>query len=154
MRLYLVQHGEATDKEIDPARPLSEKGKTDVSKIAKFLKEKKLNVESIWHSTKRRAIQTAQILAESIIPKEGIIEKQGLAPNDPLDKLYQELTRENKDLMIVGHLPFLQKLSSLLLTNSENYKVIAFSPGGVICLEREDGGNWHLIWAITPELIK
>lgn len=48
----------------------------------------------------------------------------------------------------------MQKLSSLLLTNSENYKVIAFSPGGVICLEREDGGNWHLIWAITPELIE
>jgi len=154
MRLYLAQHGEAVSKEIDPARPLSEKGKTDVSKIAKFLKEKGIRPDIIWHSTKKRAIQTAQILAESITPKEEIIEKHGLAPNDPVDKLHQELSSENKDLMIIGHLPFLQKLISLLLTGSEIREVVGFSPGGVICFEREDGGSWHLIWAITPELIK
>ena len=152
MRLYLVQHGEAMAEEVDPARPLSEKGKTDVSKIAKFLKEKNIKADIIWHSTKKRAIQTAQILAEFIKPEQGTTERQGLAPNDPVDKLHQELTRENKDLMIVGHLPFLQKLSSLLLTGSENCKVTTFSPGGVICFEQEDG-SWHLMWAITPDLI-
>ncbi len=34
MRLYLVQHGEAVTKAVDPDRPLSEQGRADVERLA------------------------------------------------------------------------------------------------------------------------
>ena len=36
MRLYLVQHGEAKKVEEDPLRPLSEKGREDIQRVAKY----------------------------------------------------------------------------------------------------------------------
>lgn len=155
MKLYLVRHGEAVSEDIDPTRPLSEKGKADTLKVAGFLRAAGIQkVGSIWHSTKARAIQTARIFAETMAHKECLVEKEGLAPNDPPDKLPEELSAQETDLMIVGHLPFLQKLISLLLVGSESHKVVSFHQGGVVCLECKGDGKWWLLWAIAPELIK
>ena len=153
MKLYLAQHGEAMPKEIEPARPLTEKGKSDVYKVAKFLNEKAIKVDIIWHSTKTRAIQTARIFSEVVETKEGIKEKEGLMPNDSVNNIRDELSTEERNLMIVSHLPFLQKLASLLLVKSESYEIIGFCQGGVVCLERKDEDRWHLIWAITPHMV-
>lgn len=151
MRLYLVQHGEAYPEQVNSARPLTEKGREDVLKVAKFLEKADVEVDTIWHSTKTRAIQTAEILAQAVKAKE-IEQKEGLAPNDPATMLKDELVKREKDLMIVGHLPFLQKLASLLLTGSESQDLIAFCQGGVVCLELKPEG-WQIAWMITPELI-
>ncbi len=150
MRLYLVQHGEATSKETDPNRPLTGKGKKDVSRMAKFLKRAGTKVIATWHSEKLRAIQTAQILGKAVSVE--IVKQGGLAPNDPVDKWLEELNTRVKDVMIVGHLPFLQKLVSLLLVEDESSRLITFRPGGVVCLEREEG-KWSLIWMVPPELV-
>ena len=37
MRLFLVQHGNALTKDMDPERGLSESGKQDVANVAAFL---------------------------------------------------------------------------------------------------------------------
>lgn len=150
MKLYLVQHGEATSKETDPNRPLIKKGKEDVSRMAKFLKKKGIRVIATWHSGKLRAIQTAQILGEAVSVE--IIKQEGLAPNDPVDKWLEELNTRVKDVIIVGHLPFLQRLASLLLVGDESSQIIAFRPGGVVCLEREEE-KWSLVWIVPPELV-
>ena len=71
-------------------------------------------------------------------------EKQGLGPNDPFDWLAKELAQQNSDLMVVGHLPFLQSLASLLLTGSDAADLIHFQAGGVVCLERVSFGAWQL----------
>jgi len=34
MKLYLVQHGEANSKAEDPQRPLAERGRGDVARVA------------------------------------------------------------------------------------------------------------------------
>lgn len=151
MRLYLVQHGEATPKETDPNRPLTGKGKKDVSRMAKFLKEKGIRVIATWHSEKLRAIQTAQILGKAVAVE--IVKQGGLAPNDPVDKWLEELNTRVKDVMIVGHLPFLQRLASLLLVGDESSWLITFRPGGVVCLEREEE-KWSLVWMMPPELVE
>lgn len=113
MKLYLVQHGEATTNEVNPSRPLTEKGKQDVSNTAKFLKSAGIKVDIIWHSTKTRAMETAHIMTKELLPKEGTQQRDGLAPNDLVNKWAEEIVSQNKDLMIVGHLPFLQRLTSL-----------------------------------------
>lgn len=154
MKLYLVQHGESVPEEIDPKRPLTENGRADVSKAARFLKDAEVQINIIWHSTKLRAEQTAELISEVIKPSRGVEERIGLAPNDPVDKIKDELLKEENDLMIVGHLPFLWKLISLILLGNGSYNIISFRQGGVVCLEKKPEGNWFLIWAIVPELIK
>ena len=46
MSVYLVQHGDSVSKDVDLARPLSEKGRRDVEKVADFLEveDNKLNL--------------------------------------------------------------------------------------------------------------
>ena len=154
MRLYLIQHGEAFSKEENPERPLTEKGKKDVAKTAEFLKQSDIKIDIIYHSAKRRAKETAIIVAEKLLPKEGAKEKEGLTPNDPVDKIFDELSSESRDLMIAGHLPFLQKLTSLALTGSESQEIVSFQQGGAVSLERTEEGSWRLIFAIIPDLLK
>lgn len=150
MRLYLIQHGLSLPEEKDPEKPLSPEGKEQTQKIAEFLKTKSLKVDSIWHSPKSRAIQTAEIISNSIFCSE-IKERNDLNPLDPVEKFPDEIKSLNKNLMIVGHLPFLQKLASLLLSGSETNQFISFKNSGVVCLESTD--IWKIAWMITPELI-
>ena len=153
MKLYLVQHGEATSKDVDPKRPLTQRGIQDVTKTANFLNKSGAGIDIIWHSEKTRAIETAKIIAKELSPRECVQQKEGLAPNDPAKKIFDKILSAEKDLMIVGHLPFLQKLASLALFNSESPGIIGFRQGGVVCLERKETGAWELIIAIPPDLL-
>ena len=64
MRLYLVQHGEAKSKTEDPQRPLTERGREDVARVAAFAASAGLQVGQIRHSGKRRAEETALYCAQ------------------------------------------------------------------------------------------
>lgn len=155
MKLYLVQHGECVAEEVDPSRPLTEPGKADVEKMANFLKRAGISIEIIWHSTKLRAKQTAHLLGEILLPSQGIWEKEGLAPNDPVDPVKEEILNQGlENLMIVGHLPLLSKLVSLFLTGSETHPVVRFRQGGIVCLEQDEKGNWAITWMMIPDLLK
>lgn len=154
MKLYLVQHGEAEEKEISPDRPLTEKGGKDSSKTAEFLKSAGITLDVIWHSTKTRARETASIFREALSPGEGTMEKEGLSPNDPAENVFNEITLGKKDIMIVGHLPFLEKLASRALFGSEEYKAIKFNMGGVLCLEENKEGKWQLAFEVIPALLR
>jgi len=153
MQVYLVQHGEATSVEVNPERPLTEKGKADVGKIARFLKNSDIKLDAIWHSTKLRAKQTAEIIAEAIKPEQGIQQKENLAPLDTINKACQAINELRMNLMIVGHLPFLPKLTSMLLAGSETLELVSFKQGGVVGLEKKEKG-WQLQWMIIPDLLK
>lgn len=151
MKLYLVQHAEAKEKEEDPDRPLSEKGLKDIEKTANFLKEK-IKVARILHSGKLRAKQTAERLNESIQSSEGIKEVDNLAPLDDPRIWEKKLRDEEKNVMIVGHLPYLGKLAGLLLANDQNRTIINFKMGGIVCLEKN--GNWSVDWMLTPQILE
>lgn len=153
MKLYLVQHGEAVPEEIDKYKPLSSVGKDNVIKMATFLKEANIKPGEIWHSTKTRAKQTAEILFNKLKPVAGLKQREGLAPNDPPEIILEELIVRGEDLMIVGHLPFLQKLASLLVFGSSDKSLIGFKKGSIVCLERKDKG-WGISFFLTPDLLR
>ncbi|MHC4571034.1 MAG: phosphohistidine phosphatase SixA [Planctomycetota bacterium] len=153
MKLYLVQHAKASPKEIDPQRPLTEEGRRDVQKVAAFIKPLNLCVDYLWHSGKRRAAETAEVLAEVIDVKEATIAHDGLGPNDDVTVLRDELASSRHRIMVVGHLPFLSKLASLLLAGSESADMVAFKNGGIVCLNRSEINQWQIDWVITPEFI-
>jgi len=152
MRLYLVQHGESKPEDVDPSRGLTEKGGSDVGNVAAFLKSQEPSVKTVWHSGKTRARQTAEILASAIAAQAQT--RDGLAPNDPVDPVQEELTQITSDLMIVGHLPFLGKLTSALIAGSESADAVTFRQGGIVCLERDEHGSWRVRWMITPDLFR
>lgn len=142
MKLYLVQHGEAVSEDIDPARPLTQKGKSDVEKTAEVLKNEGASIDEIWHSKKLRAKQSAEIIA-LILNINDVIEKDGLKPKDPVAPIAKLIHKNGKNILIAGHLPFLAKLTSILLTGSEDKEVAAFKQGGVVRIEKIDS-SWKL----------
>lgn len=154
MKLYLIQHGEATSEQIDPLRPLTEKGQGDVRQIASFLKEAKVRPALIYHSGKLRAKQTAEIIASTLALNELLKERKGLLPQDGPGDIAQEILRSAQDLMIVGHLPFLSKLAAFLLIGREDGNLIAFQQGGVVCLQKGENQRWQVAWMVVPEILK
>ena len=153
MRLYLVQHGRAMPKSEDPERNLSQEGIRDTARVAAFLRPLNIAVSSVWQSGKARARKTAVILEAGIKITQGIVERKGIAPMDPVQPLVEELGTHEGDLMIVGHLPFMNKLASALTAGSEEADAVAFRNSGVVCLERGDDGKWRMLWTVLPELL-
>lgn len=154
MKLYLIQHGEATSEQVDPLRPLTEKGREEVHEVASFLKNAGVRPGLIYHSEKLRAKQTAEIIAAVAGLNELIKGRKGLLPQDDLNDIAQEISQSTKDLMIVGHLPFLSKLAAFLLIGKEEGNLIAFQQGGVVCLEKGEGQLWRVAWMVVPEILK
>jgi phosphohistidine phosphatase len=153
MKLYLAQHAKAASKEADPERRLTEEGQRDIQKVAEFIAPLNLYVDYLWHSGKKRAEQTAEVLAGVIKINKEHVARDGLGPNDDVTALKDELLLSKDDIMIVGHLPFLSKLASLLLAGSESANTVAFKQAGVVCLNRSGENQWQLEWMIIPELL-
>lgn len=151
MKLYLVRHGEAVSPEIDPNQPLAKETFKKLESFAIVLKNCRLEIAKIFHSSKLRAKQTAEILAKTCAPNIPLQEKPGLKPNDPIDSILEEIDSENHNLMIIGHLPFFQSLLCYLL-KTENAQLFRFQAGSIVCLEKETFG-WILSWALFPELV-
>ncbi len=152
MRVYLVQHGKAASADVDTARPLTGKGRREVEKVAVFIEPLKLAVDYLWTSDKERAIETAEILAGAIEVRKERKTRTGLSPNDDVRPLAEELAGSRGDVMIVGHMPFLNRLAGLLLAGSENSAPVAFRNGGVVCLSGVEE-QWQVQWIVLPELL-
>ena len=115
MRVYLTQHGLAVPKDIDPDRPLSEQGRQDVRCLAELLEHAGIRVAQVFHSGKTRAEQTAALLAAPLLSAGRPQARAGLDPNDAVEPFYREISAWTGDTLIVGHLPFLGRLASLVL---------------------------------------
>jgi len=154
MKLYLMQHGKPVPKEENPEKPLSAQGKNDVERMAEFLQKRGAMVDKIFHSGKSRARQTAEIMTSRLNPEVEPEKKSGLSPMDDVKEMASQINEEEKDLLITGHLPHLAKLASLLITGSDAVPIIRFQQGGVVCLEKGEGGRWTVTWVIIPDLMR
>ena len=153
MRLWIVQHGDALAKGVDPNRPLSEKGRSDVERLASHLAGCGVRVERVVHSGKTRAQQTAEILAAALQARERVEAVKNLDPLDPPGPFAVECAGAAADLLVTGHMPFVGKLVSLLVTAREEANLLGFVPGTAACLERADNGTWSVVCLLRPELL-
>ena len=115
MLLYLVQHAEAMSEEEDPSRGLSEEGINNINKTAVFAGGLNIEALNIVHSGKKRALQTAEVLADQISSVVALQESDGLAPKDDPGIWTGRIADMDRDVILVGHLPHLAKLSARLL---------------------------------------
>jgi len=150
MPLFLVQHGKNLPKDIDPDKGLSDAGIRDVECIAELAQSHGIVLTAIKHSGKKRARQTAEIFAGAL-KIQSVREMEGLGPLDDVTAL--PLNSED-NLMLVGHLPFMEKLISYLVTGSaERPPVLRFQNGGIVCLDEDpETGTWFIQATLFPHV--
>lgn len=153
MKVYLARHGEAASGELDSERPLSEKGRKDVEKIADFLSRSNLKVDYFFHSGKLRAQQTAELLSKAFHCSRGVEARSGLDPADLVSPIASEINQFGHDLALIGHMPFMGKLLSKLMSGYENNDIALFQTATLVCLESMENSGWILRWVLCPELI-
>ena len=151
MRLYIVQHGDSVAKEIDPNRPLSDRGRADIQRLAEWLSSTNVKIAQILHSGKTRAIETAEILRPLLKSPSQIYEGQGLAPNDSPEAFLHQLRGSEKDTLVACHMPFVARTVSQALAGAPDRQLVEFVPGSVAGIERGDGASWRLFMFARPE---
>ena len=154
MKLLLVQHGEACAKDVDPERPLTDRGRADVRRLGRFLADAGIRVERVIHSGKLRARQTAEELGARIAPDTRPEESGLINPKDNPKAFDWQSGSWDHNTLVVGHLPFMARLVAHLVTGQESRVINAYLPGSVACLEQDVDGGWSIAWMIRPELLR
>ena len=150
MKLYLVQHGEAMSEAEDPLRGLTPIGENEIKKVARMAKRMGLNPSKIFHSGKLRAEQTADIIGKAL--SKPVEATKGLAPMDDVLLWADKINQNAEELMLVGHLPYMEKLASFLIIGDENIRPVLFRFGAINCLEQKENKKWAIRWILTPEM--
>ncbi len=120
--------------------------------MARFLAEKKISFDAIFHSPKLRAKQTAELIASKAAPHLSLQEKEGLKPNDPIEPFLSEILHEEGSLLLAGHLPFITSLISYLLFRKDTPLFLNLCAASVTCLMRVEN-SWIIDWHVTPQLL-
>lgn len=158
MKLYIMRHGEAAELQEDPARGLTTEGKEKIEKLAQHLFDKGMSFAQAYHSTKKRAQQTAEIIINKISPETKEKIHQNIKPNDDPEPFSSEINswldhEPCNDTLVVSHLPFMPNLISLLTKEDVYSTSISFEPGTVVCLENNGNSNWKILWSTSPSEI-
>ena len=154
MRLYVIRHAHAVDATVDPARPLSDRGRNQVCTLAAFLKlNSALATGEIWHSPLARSIETAELLDKKLGLEADLVEVDGLEPDDDLRIIARHLKSRRQPLAIVGHNPHLSALVSLLVTGTAEPPRFILKKCSVVALKRTEG-SWAVSWHVSPEILR
>ena len=151
MNLYILQHGEAVPKEIDPERPLSEHGNRDIRILARHMQNMGVQLGNVFHSGKLRAEQSARLIAETLSPDIQPIKTEGLNPNDDPTVICSDIEQMNENILIASHMPFVSRLCSTLLTGTTEAE-FASVPGTLFCLEKAED-KWRLAYMLRPDFL-
>jgi phosphohistidine phosphatase len=157
LEVYLIQHAEAKPKEADPEQPLTDDGRCAIEKVAEHVSRLGIAFGEIYHSGKLWSLQTASFLADHLGVKE-IRKRDGIAPLDDvkctMGWLREKESQGTRSITIVGHLPFLDKLISLLVVGNKSTEVVSFHRGGIVKLAAKSSGRGFAIdWILAPELL-
>ena len=143
--LFLVRHGQSSWDDVklaDRERPLSDKGKSDAAKMGKRLAESEVALDMIVASPAQRALATAEAIARKLdVKRRNIVQDERLYTGqvDDLLQLIQEMGRDHKRLMLVGHNPLLSEL--LLCLSGEDTNM----PTCAVAVLRFDTKSWARI---------
>jgi phosphohistidine phosphatase len=169
IELYLMRHGIAADlgeggvfKDAD--RPLTLEGRARIKQAAEGIRELALKFNLILTSPLLRARQTAEAVAEvldlqhkikildSLAPGRAFVESEGKHA-----EIFLELGAYQFDrALLVGHMPDLSELASLLLTGNRNLN-IEFKKGSICAIEVASlppRGPGLLRWLMAPKHLR
>jgi phosphohistidine phosphatase len=147
--IFLMRHADAVSDEVDPVRPLSEKGREQVARVCEALRKVPgFAPVEIWHSPLARSRETAALLDEGMKLGVPLVLKSGLTPEDDPARIATLLEAEKRDIAVVGHEPHLGVLASLLVHGPVRSGVYyPFSKAGIVAFSRE-GKGWRSQWLV------
>jgi len=76
----------------------------------------------------------------------------GLAPKDDVAAIASAIEQEQGVVMLVGHLPFLERLAALLITGNSEGKVLTLEASALVELTKTDDG-WTATCLMQPRLL-
>lgn len=152
MDLYVIRHGIAEEGEDDAARSLTGKGRRRLREVVHGLARLDVRIGRVLHSPKRRAVQTAELLAPVV---DGGFEVTPLLAEAPGPALL-ELLREGQSTAVVGHQPYLSQLVAWLTTgDTEVGAAFPLKKGGLAALMGEPvPAGMQLSFLATPRLLR
>ncbi|WP_167512473.1 SixA phosphatase family protein [Oceanidesulfovibrio marinus] len=158
MLIYLMQHGTAFPKEVNPEQPLSPVGAEQVESSARAMRALGCKPELIIASPKLRSRQTAVRVAAAM----GIAENEIMVSEAVKATANSYVTLEflaglphAESVFIAGHLPNLERLAALLIAPDAKANV-TFQNGGLTCIDaaRLENGQGTLLFHITPKQLR
>jgi phosphohistidine phosphatase len=147
--LYLVHHGDAVGPDVNPMRPLSERGRVEVDMLAQLAAERGAKPDIIWHSGKLRARQTAEAYWKRCNPLAAFSAARGLQPTDPTNWIVDAIVGQSGHIMLAGHFPHLPRLLGRLTSGQPDAGPAEFPLNGIVAIE-EAGGRWIERWRLKP----
>lgn len=147
--LFLVHHGDAVGPDVNPMRPLSDRGRVEVDMLALKAAERGAKPDIIWHSGKLRARQTAEAYWKRCNPLATFSATRGLQPTDPTNWIVDSIAGETKHILLAGHFPHLPRLLGRLMAGNPDADPGPFPLNGVVALEQVDG-KWVERWRLQP----
>jgi phosphohistidine phosphatase len=161
MQLLVIRHAIAEDRDEsaetgrdDSERPLTRVGRRRMRRNARGLRRVAPVIDRIASSPYVRAVETAEIVADTLGFKQEIEIVDALTPENPSEALLPWLATHPPEstVAIVGHEPHLGRLVTWLLTQEAESHVV-FKKGGACLLDlgvRPSGGGALMHWLLTP----
>ena len=161
MRLYLMRHGIAIDREEpncppEPERFLTPEGVQKTREVARGLRALGVDAEVFLTSPFVRAVQTAEIVAEALgFPRDKIQHTGTLKYPMKQAEFFHELARlRAAEVICFGHAPALDE--SIAYALGARTAITALKKAGVACLEMESLAPTRgaLLWLCTPKALR
>ena len=157
MRIYLVRHSEAVDRVPpmpDAARSLSARGRVSFREMARRFRDAGGRPTRILSSPFLRAVQTAEILSETLRYDGEVVADPRLSPGFDVVKLSAVLDDcpSEREIAFVGHEPDLGGILTHLLSLSQGY---AMRKGAIAALDLPIAGKplrAGFAWLLTGDL--
>lgn len=160
MRLYLVRHGIAIDRD-DPACPaeaeryLADEGVEKTRRVARRVRAIGMDARNWYTSPYDRARQTADLFSEALgAPKIPLKQTPSLLPDAAPAAFIRELRRDTPESAIAfGHAPHLDVLIATLCGATS--PITDLKKAGVACVEIVSFAPLvaRLVWLVTPKLL-
>ena len=161
MRLYLMRHGPAIDREDpdcppDPERYLTPKGVERTRAAAQGLLELNVKPTALFTSPYVRAVQTGEIVCEALdLDPKNLHATDALKSEAKPQRLADELSKiKANEIICFGHAPQLDEFIAYAALTGVPFT--SLRKAGVACLEMESfsAPRAALVWLLTPKALR
>jgi phosphohistidine phosphatase len=160
MRLYLMRHGIAIDREdpdcpADPERYLTPKGIQRTRAAARGLRALRVKPAALLTSPLVRAVQTGEIVCEVLgLDLKQLRTTDALKPEAKPVRLAEELGRLGGEVICFGHAPHLDEFIAHALKATAPFT--ALKKSGVACLDIDSLAPLRatLCWLLTSRVLR
>jgi phosphohistidine phosphatase len=159
MNLYLLRHGSAGQRKVNPVidnkRPLDKEGKQQCILLGRALNSMKIQFDSVISSPLKRALQTATLVGTETGYEKKIQLSQAMAPEgtwSDFQRLLDSLM-DQEEILLVGHNPNLPMYLNRLLSPSATSPIARVRKGAIAALTVQRGST-RLQWLLDPRLLR